>query len=65
MEINTPNTLFSLKNYTVFCVPSKLIRNILNEIGRSREITFRLVGEGTNRSIDVDSKSDLQVKNKK
>jgi putative hemolysin len=31
-----------------------LIPNILNEIGRLREITFREVGEGTNRSIDID-----------
>ena len=28
--------------------------NILNEIGRLREITFREVGEGTNHSIDLD-----------
>ena len=30
------------------------IPNILNEIGRLRELTFRAVGEGTNRSIDLD-----------
>jgi putative hemolysin len=46
--------LFRLKNYTVFCVPTRLLPNILNEIGRLREITFREVGEGTNRSIDID-----------
>ena len=46
--------LFRLKNYTVYCVPSKKIPNILLEIGRLREITFRQVGEGTNRSIDLD-----------
>ena len=47
-------TLFNLKNYTAFCVPSNEIPNILNEIGRLREITFREVGEGTNQSIDID-----------
>ena len=47
-------TLFNLKNYTAFCVPSNKIPNILNEIGRLREITFREVGEGTNRGIDID-----------
>ncbi len=47
-------TLFKLKNYTAYCAPSKLMPNILNEIGRLREITFREVGEGTNQSIDVD-----------
>lgn len=46
--------LFKLKNYSVYCAPSKRIPNILNEIGRLREITFRQVGEGTNRSIDLD-----------
>ncbi len=46
--------LLSLKNYTVFCAPSTLIPNILAEIGRLREITFREVGEGTHRSIDID-----------
>lgn len=46
--------LFSLKNYTSYCVPTRLIPNILNEIGRLREMTFREVGEGTNNSIDID-----------
>ncbi|HAH25257.1 MAG TPA: hemolysin [Prolixibacteraceae bacterium] len=46
--------LFKLKNYSVYCAPSKRIPNILLEIGRLREITFRQVGEGTNRSIDLD-----------
>ena len=46
--------LFKLKNYVIYCAPSKEIPNILTEIGRLREITFREVGEGTNRSIDLD-----------
>ncbi len=46
--------LFSMKNYTVYCAPTMKIPNILNEIGRLREVTFRAVGEGTNRSIDLD-----------
>ncbi|HZL11302.1 MAG TPA: GNAT family N-acyltransferase [Prolixibacteraceae bacterium] len=46
--------LFRTKNYTVYCAPSKRIPNILLEIGRLRELTFRMVGEGTNRSIDLD-----------
>ncbi len=53
-EIKTDFTLFNLKNYTAFCAPSEEIPNILTEIGRLREITFREVGEGTNRSIDID-----------
>ena len=47
--------LFSMKNYSVYCAPTIKIPNILNEIGRLREVTFRAVGEGTNRSMDLDS----------
>lgn len=46
--------LFNMKNYAVYCAPSFKIPNVLNEIGRLRELTFRAVGEGTNRSIDLD-----------
>jgi len=46
--------LFRMKNYAIYCVPSKEIPNILYEIGRLREVTFREVGEGTNRAIDLD-----------
>ncbi len=46
--------LFRLKEYSVFCAPSAEIPSILTEIGRLREITFREVGEGSNRSIDLD-----------
>jgi putative hemolysin len=53
-KIQEDFTLFNLKNYTAYCTPAKVIPNILNEIGRLREITFREVGEGTNRSIDID-----------
>lgn len=42
------------KNYEVFFTPSNTIPNLLQEIGRLREITFREVGEGTNLSIDLD-----------
>ena len=42
------------KNYEVFIVPTSAIPNIIREIGRLREITFREVGEGTNKSIDLD-----------
>ena len=46
--------LFRSKNYSVYCAPTIKIPNILNEIGRLREVTFRAVGEGTNRSMDLD-----------
>jgi putative hemolysin len=46
--------LLQSKNYEVFFAQAKDIPNILHEIGRLREITFREVGEGTNESIDLD-----------
>ncbi len=46
--------LFRVKNYDIYCAPTKMIPVILSELGRLREITFREVGEGTNRSTDVD-----------
>lgn len=42
------------KNYEVFFANAKQIPNLLHEIGRLREITFRDVGEGTNNSLDLD-----------
>ncbi|MGD9976717.1 MAG: GNAT family N-acyltransferase [Bacteroidales bacterium] len=46
--------LFRSKNYSVVCAPSSEMPNLMTEIGRLREITFRDVGEGTNRKIDID-----------
>ncbi|WP_310558979.1 lysophospholipid acyltransferase family protein [Flavobacterium sp.] len=47
--------LLESKNYEVFFAKASEMPNILHEIGRLREITFREVGEGTNESIDLDS----------
>lgn len=44
----------SYDNFDIYVVNSDFIPNILNEIGRLREVTFRAVGEGTNKSIDLD-----------
>lgn len=46
--------LLESKNYEVFFANTKQVPNLLHEIGRLREITFRNVGEGTNNSIDLD-----------
>lgn len=47
--------LLQSKNYEVFFTKADKIPNILHEIGRLREITFREVGEGTNEAIDLDT----------
>ena len=46
--------LLQSKNYEVYLAPAQEIPNILREIGRLREITFRAIGEGTNEAIDLD-----------
>lgn len=46
--------LTELKEYQVFFSKAKHIPNILREIGRLREITFREVGEGTGKPLDLD-----------
>ncbi|MTE26959.1 GNAT family N-acyltransferase [Winogradskyella ouciana] len=43
------------KNYEVFLAEAKEMPNILRELGRLREITFREVGEGTNEATDLDT----------
>ncbi|ARV16355.1 GNAT family N-acyltransferase [Polaribacter sp. SA4-12] len=57
-EVNTlreaEGRLLESKNYEVFFANAKDIPNLLHEIGRLREITFRDVGEGTNKEIDLD-----------
>ena len=46
--------VMSEKNYDVYLSSAASMPNIINEIGRLREITFREVGEGTNNKIDLD-----------
>ncbi|SHG89470.1 GNAT family N-acyltransferase [Winogradskyella jejuensis] len=47
--------LLKSKNYEVYLATADEMPNILRELGRLREITFREVGEGTNESIDLDN----------
>ncbi len=53
-KIKKSHLLFRSSNFSVFCAPTMEIPNLTLEIGRLREITFRDVGEGTNRKIDID-----------
>lgn len=60
---NLPATqcLFEARDNAVFHAAPKQIPNILREIGRLREMTFRETGEGTGRSIDLDDFDDKYV----
>jgi putative hemolysin len=46
------------KNYEIFLAKKEHIPNVLKELGRLREITFRAIGEGTNNSTDLDKYDD-------
>jgi putative hemolysin len=46
--------LFQLQGNHVFCAPSNRIPGIMQEISRLREVTYRSVGEGTNKPFDRD-----------
>ncbi|WP_029489229.1 GNAT family N-acyltransferase [Ochrovirga pacifica] len=46
--------LFVSNEYEVFLTKADAIPNLMEEIGRLREITFRLIGEGTNKKCDTD-----------
>ena len=50
-----PNELLANQGgHDVYIAAANQIPNILREIGRLREITFRQTGEGTGKSIDID-----------
>ena len=55
-EINKiKNSVLCTKgDFIVFLADSSQIPVILKELGRLREITFRSIGEGTNKSFDLD-----------
>ena len=47
-------TLVETGEFSVLLAKAGEIPEVLNEIGRLREVTFRQVGEGTGRAIDLD-----------
>lgn len=53
-QLGEEKRLLVSKNYEVYLASAERIPNVLQEIGRLREITFREVGEGTNQAIDLD-----------
>jgi putative hemolysin len=46
--------LVDADRFAVYCAPANELPAALREIGRLREVTYRLAGEGTGRSIDLD-----------
>lgn len=54
IELLEHQVVVALKSYKAYFARAEQIPNILLEIGRLREITYREVGEGTGKSVDID-----------
>ncbi|HIZ85394.1 MAG TPA: lysophospholipid acyltransferase family protein [Candidatus Coprenecus stercoravium] len=54
-EMNAMTPLFEVHKYRCYLADTEQIPAMMQEIGRSREESFRQVGEGTGRSIDTDA----------
>lgn len=56
-EINSlrkENKLAEQSGFEIFLSKAKKMPHLMQEIGRLREITFRAVGEGSNKAVDLD-----------
>ncbi len=53
-QLRVDNLVCHQSHFEVFVAHSTQIPNLLHEIGRLREITFRSVGEGSGKCCDVD-----------
>lgn len=51
-------TLVTQGDQRVICAPARALPNVLQELARLRELSFRAVGEGTGRSHDRDAFDD-------
>jgi putative hemolysin len=60
-QLPDDHCLIERGDFGVYFARSSQIPRLLNEIGRLREITFREVGEGTGRAIDLDHFDDYYV----
>lgn len=54
-QLPANNLLFTWGDYKVYHTTTAQIPNVINEIGRLREKTFRSVEEGTGKPLDVDA----------
>lgn len=53
-QLSEEQHLFDSSNFSIYCASAPNIPNTLREIGRLREITYREIGEGTNKELDTD-----------
>jgi putative hemolysin len=57
-NLSPDDCLFQNREFAVYFAKAGQIPDVMREIGRLREVTFRAVGEGTGRSIDRDRFDD-------
>jgi putative hemolysin len=57
-KLGPERTLVETEDFWVLLAKACEIPNVLHEIGRLREVTFRQVGEGTGKPIDLDRFDD-------
>lgn len=53
-QLDASALLESNEEYDVYCAEAREIPQMLQEIGRLRELSFRAEGEGTGKSVDLD-----------
>ena len=54
IEANSESILFSVSKYSCHLFDAANIPNIITELGRKREESFRAIGEGTGKASDLD-----------
>jgi putative hemolysin len=57
-KLPAERTLIETQEFSVLLANAHDIPNVLHEIGRLREVTFRQAGEGTGKAIDLDAFDD-------
>lgn len=53
-QFHTENLVDENREYAVYVAEAKAMPNLLQELGRLREVTFRAAGEGTGEHTDID-----------
>lgn len=53
-QLNPAGHLYDSPEFSVYCAKARELPEVLQEVGRLREVTFRAVGEGTGQSRDLD-----------
>ncbi|HUO32002.1 MAG TPA: lysophospholipid acyltransferase family protein [Bryobacteraceae bacterium] len=57
-KLSPDRTLIETEEFSVLLATAQEAPNVLHEIGRLREVTFRQAGEGTGKAVDLDACDD-------